>query len=320
MAIISIPNNANFPFAKNKWMPVILFVGFIAACFIASLIKGINYGIDFKGGIVIEAELPANQSMDLNEIRSKLKKALGNREISIQEIGAKSGKALMIRTEKDEKKDVEHSIKPIKDTLDHKTVYRKIEFTGPKVGQELINNGIKSVFWALFAITLYVCVRFKWQYGVCSILALLHDCVGIIGFFAVSQKEFNEGAVVAILITASYSINDTVIIFDRIREKLAMKRGTDFSEIVNRGINETLPRTILTSTTTLLALFTLYMFGGNIVSDFSLPILIGIFIGSYSSIFISGPLLVWFKELGATGSLVTDEKSNKESNSPVTST
>lgn len=294
MALINIPHNLTFPFVKNKWTPIALFVVFSILVAISVLLKGINYGIDFNGGVVIEASLNGKTVMD--DIRAKLKNALPGQEIGIQEIS--SDHTVIIKTERLSDSDKsEESVNPIKNALGDSVTYKKIEFIGPKVGEELIMNGLRAIGWALLAIMAFVWVRFKWQFGICAILALAHDCIGIVGYFALSQQEFNEGAIVAILITASYSINDTVIIFDRIRENFVFKKGASFKEILNSSVNETLPRTLLTSTTTLLALLMLYLFGGSIISAFSMPIFVGIFIGSYSSIFIAAPLLLFFPSI-----------------------
>ena len=161
------------------------------------------------------------------------------------------------------------------------------------MGKELIKNGALAIFWALLAMMAYVWFRFEWQFSICALVALFHDCLGLLAFFMWSRFEFNESAVVAILITAAYSINDTVVIFDRLREKRLQHREALFEHLVNISLNETLSRTLLTSSTALLALLMLYCFGGEVISALSLPILVGIVIGAYSSVVIAVPLLVW---------------------------
>jgi preprotein translocase subunit SecF len=175
-------------------------------------------------------------------------------------------------------------------------IYRRIDLIGPKMGKELISNGVQAIGWALLAIMGYIWIRFEWQFGLCAIIALIHDCIGVLCFFVLFKIEFNEGAIVAFLITASYSINDTVVIFDRVRENKTYKKKLSLKQIINNSISETLPRTLLTSVTTFLALLMLYIFGGNTIADFSLPILVGLVIGTYSSIFIAVTLLQFFPD------------------------
>lgn len=306
MALLAVPHNLSINFLKYRWAPVIMIALTVVVTFLALFSKGLNYGIDFKGGLQIEVKT----SRDLQSLRKDLARAV-TKEVTIQEIGKGKGDFL-IRTEVDEASDSEKkaerkgervvegdleknpTVLKIKNVLGPKTEYRNIQSIGPKMGKELIDSGIKGILLSLLAIAAYVAFRFEWQFGVCGVLALLHDCVGIVGYFALTQCEFTEQAVVAVLITASYSINDTVVIYDRVRENRVYRKGSSVLDILNRSINETLPRTLLTSATTLLALLVLYLFGGKIISDFSMPILVGISIGTLSSIFISVPLLVFF--------------------------
>jgi preprotein translocase SecF subunit len=191
--------------------------------------------------------------------------------------------------------DDQAELKPIelvKSTLGQGVDYRKIETVGPKVGSELVRNGIKAVGFALIAMLIYIAIRFEWQFALCAIMALAHDCMAILGLFCLFPLEFNETAIIAVLITAGYSINDTIVIFDRIRENIRTFKKMSLDQLINKSLNETLSRTTLTATTTLLALLALYFFGGSIISTFSTPILIGILIGSFSSICLAAPLLL----------------------------
>jgi len=171
--------------------------------------------------------------------------------------------------------------------------YKKVETVGPKVGSELVSNAIKAVTFALIAMLIYIAIRFEWQFGVCAVVALFHDCAIIFGMFSIFPLEFSETSITAVLLTASYSINDTVVIFDRIRENLKRFRKMDLKELINLSLNETLSRTTLTATTTILAVLSLYLFGGKIIAALALPIMVGIMVGTFSSIFIASPLLMY---------------------------
>lgn len=291
MALISLPHVFSIPFSKYRLLPVILLIVMIGLVVFGYFTRGINYGVDFRGGLIIEAQLSKEQ--DLNVLRKNLKQTFV-KDFSIQEIG-KSEKTILIRTE--QVPDTSVFLKNMKSVLGEDTEYRRIESIGPKVGQELILNGCYAILCALLGIMIFVWLRFEWQFSVCAFIALLHDCLGILAFFIFSQIEFNESAVVAILITASYSVNDTVVIFDRLRDNLVFKSGLSLSKILNLSLNETLSRTLLTSSTTLLALAMLYLFGGEVISAFSLPIFVGIIIGTYSSVVIAVPLLRWLPSL-----------------------
>ena len=293
MAFISIPHNLNTHFCRYRWMPIFLLFLIGGIAWTGFFLRGINYGIDFKGGLILEIQLPKKQNLD--ELRATLKNKF-SQDVSIQELGGEGANSILIRTEKTD--DIPKAQQKIQEILGKGIVFRRMDSVGPKMGAELIRKGIEAIAWALLAIMVYIWLRFEWQFGVCAVLALIHDCIGVFAFFALSQKEFNEGAIVAFLITASYSINDTVVIFDRVRENRIYKKGSTFLAILDSSINETLPRTLLTSITTLLALLMLYIFGGSIISDFSFPILVGLIIGTYSSIFIAVPLLVLFPEPG----------------------
>jgi preprotein translocase SecF subunit len=182
----------------------------------------------------------------------------------------------------------------IKETLGAGVEYRSIDTVGPKASEELLSNGVIAVVLCLIAMLLYVAVRFQWRFGVCAIFSLIHDAFYVVGFYVFTNLEFNMPAILAILITIGYSINDTVVIYDRIRENLAKYKKMEIPELINRSMNETLSRTTITSGTTVLSVLFLYLFGGEVIATYSLPILIGIIVGTFSSICLSGPLLVYF--------------------------
>ena len=251
----------------------------------------LNLGIDFKGGILIEANFTAPP--DLSDLREKLiGVSVGNFEI--QEFG--SPKNILIRIEKNsEKKEKQNAlINNVKNELPSDIDYRRIEFVGPKVGKELQIMGIKAVLFSLIAMFIYIWFRFSgWQFGLGALVALFHDVISTIGFFSLSQIEFNLASIAAILTIAGYSINDTVVVFDRIRENLT-KSETVAPNLLNISINQTLSRTIMTSLTTLLALSALFIFGGEVVRGFVSAMIWGVLIGTYSSIFIASPIIILF--------------------------
>ena len=253
------------------------------------LFKGMNYGIDFKGGYIFEVSL--NETPNVQELRDKLGK-LGLGEVAIQRFGTE--KDLMIRLEKPEEgKGQEAAIQKVKSTLGDGVTYKRIETVGPKVGGELVSNAIKAVAFALIAMLVYIAVRFEWQFGVCAVVALIHDCAIVFGIFSIFPMEFTETSITAILLTASYSINDTVVIFDRIRENLKRHKKMAIKELIDLSLNETLSRTTMTATTTVLSVLALYLFGGKIIAALALPIMVGIMVGTFSSIFIASPLLMY---------------------------
>ena len=253
------------------------------------LFKGMNYGIDFKGGYIFEVTM--SETPNVQELRDKLG-TLGLGEVAIQQFGTE--KDLMIRLEKPEEgRGQEAAIHKVKQTLGDGVVYKKIETVGPKVGGELVSNAIKAVAFALIAMLVYIAIRFEWQFGVCAVVALVHDCAIVFGMFSMFPMEFTETSITAILLTASYSINDTVVIFDRIRENLKRHKKMDIRELIDLSLNETLSRTTMTATTTILSVLALYLFGGKIIAALALPIMVGIMVGTFSSIFIASPLLMY---------------------------
>lgn len=287
MALLSLPERFSIPFMRHKSMPVALFLSMLVVVLVTMFSRGLNWGVDFKGGLVIEAKV--NDTLDVNKVRKDLKASF-SRDFSIQELGEKEG-LLLIRTEQVE--EISPFLEKIKEILGPETVFRSTQSIGPKVGRELITNGLYAIGYALLGIMVFIAFRFEWQFGLCALVALIHDCLGLLAFFMLSGKEFNETAIVALMITACYSVNDTVVIFDRLRENLHDHPKEPLNVAIDRSLNETLARTILTGSTTALALSMLYLFGGEVIAAFSLPILVGILIGAYSSVFIAVPFLAW---------------------------
>ena len=265
---------------------------FILSIFFISF-KGLNYGIDFKGGTLIE--LRTDKSISASSIRETLK-TMNLGDINVKKFG-KEGDYLI----KVEQKSVNNSNlipeikKKLSGNLNSNVDFRRVENVGPKVSAELLESSIIAISLALAAMLFYIWIRFEWQFSVGSIVALFHDVVITLGIFSVLSLEINLSIIAAVLTIVGYSMNDTVVIYDRIRENLFKYTKISISDIANLSINETLARTIITSLTTLLALLSIYVLGGEILRGFSFAMILGVLIGTYSSIFVASPLLKLMK-------------------------
>ncbi len=249
----------------------------------------LNLGIDFIGGIMIDAKFSSNPN--INQLRLDLGNlSLGNFEI--QEFGSPDNILIKIEKQKGDEANQLAAIEKVKSLLPVNVDYRRIEFVGPKVGEELKLMGFKAVIFSLIAMFIYIWIRFSgWQFGLGAILAVIHDVILTMGFFSISQIEFNLASIAAILTIAGYSINDTVVVFDRIRENINKLRNFSIFDLLNKSINSTLSRTLMTSITTLIALISLYMLGGEVIRGFIIVMIWGVVVGTYSSIFIASPLI-----------------------------
>ena len=262
----------------------------VLASLILIFFKGLNFGIDFKGGTLIELRVDS-KIIGIADIRSSFSNInLG--DLNVKQFG-KEGDYLI----KFEKKnfDDKNNIKTIKENVKNKLQtdvnFRRVENVGPKVSAELLNSGLLAITLALGAMLFYIWVRFEWQFSIGSILAIFHDVLITIGLFSLLSLEINLSIVAAVLTIVGYSMNDTVVIYDRIRENLSKFSSSKIEEITNISINETLSRTIITSLTTLLALISIFVLGGEILRGFALAMIIGVIIGTYSSIFVASPIL-----------------------------
>ncbi|MDC0044088.1 protein translocase subunit SecF [Candidatus Pelagibacter sp.] len=258
------------------------------------LFKGLNYGVDFKGGTVIELR-SNNSEITISKLRqSFMKMKLG--DVSVKEFGKKTDYLI-----KFEKKGLNNSnfISEIKEELSkfigNDFEFRRVENVGPKVSAELLKSGMIAIAASLAAMLFYIWIRFEWQFSLGAIIALFHDVIITLGIFSLFNLEINLSIVAAVLTIVGYSMNDTVVIFDRVRENLNKFADIKIYELTNISINETLSRTIITSITTLLALLSIYIFGGEILKGFSLAMILGVIFGTYSSIFIANPILVYLK-------------------------
>ena len=267
-------------------------------------LKGLNFGVDFKGGTLIELR-SKNNSISLSELRSSfMKMNLG--DVSIKEFGKKND--YLIKFEK--KDNNANFISEIKNELQNYVgpdfEFRRVENVGPKVSSELLKSGIIAIFLSLAAMLFYIWIRFEWQFSLAAIIALFHDVIITLGFFSLFNLEINLSIVAAVLTIVGYSMNDTVVIFDRVRENLKKYSDIKIFDLTNLSINETLSRTIITSLTTLLALFSIFFFGGEILKGFSLAMILGVIFGTYSSIYIANPILVFLRVSQKT--IIKEEK------------
>ena len=287
--LIKFKSKFDFEFFSHRKKSICIFVYFNFVIFFCVFYKNLNFGIDFVGGIMIDAKF--SNAQDLNLIRADLEKLpIGNFEI--QEFGSPDNILIKIEKKKSNKDDQMSVINSVKSILPADVDYRRIEFVGPKVGAELKVLGIKAVIFSLISMFIYIWFRFSgWQFGLGAVIALFHDVISTIGFYSITQIEFNLSSIAAILTIAGYSINDTVVVFDRIRENIKKVEEINFDKILNKSINETLSRTIMTSVTTLIALIALFVLGGEVIEGFILSLIWGVLIGTYSSIFIASPLI-----------------------------
>lgn len=250
--------------------------------------KGLNYGIDFRGGILLE--IRTSGPADISGLRDTLG-ALGLGEVQLQEFGRATDVLIRIERQPGGEKAQLEAVETAKGALGDGVDYRRTEFVGPKVGGELIRAGLTAVLVALAAMLVYIWFRFEWQFGLGAVVALLHDVLLTVGMFSLIGLEFNLSTVAAILTIAGYSINDTVVIYDRVRENLRKFKRMPPIELLNLSVNDTLSRTILTSVTTLIALGVLFFFGGEVIKGFSFAMIWGVLVGTYSSIFVAVPFL-----------------------------
>ena len=281
---------SNYNFVGNFKLFNLSSLFLVLASLILIFFKGLNFGIDFKGGTLIELRVDS-KIIGIADIRSSFSNInLG--DLNVKQFG-KEGDYL-IKFEKknfDDKNNIKTIKENVKNNLQTDVNFRRVENVGPKVSAELLNSGLLAIALALGAMLFYIWVRFEWQFSLGSILAIFHDVLITIGLFSLLSLEINLSIVAAVLTIVGYSMNDTVVIYDRIRENLSKFSSSKIEEITNISINETLSRTIITSLTTLLALTSIFVLGGEILRGFALAMIIGVIIGTYSSIFVASPIL-----------------------------
>ena len=293
-----IRHDIQFDFMAKRKLWAGLSVLFIVVTFILLFTKGLNYGIDFRGGAEVQIKAPA--TWDIGKVRNALSDG-GLKNFKVQQIGVPTDSQYLVKTEGDES-----TMNAVKETVDgilKKEVqagetYRieKTDVVGAAAGASLRMSGILSMLYALICILIYVAIRFDARYAPGAVLALFHDTVIVVGVFILTQKQFDLQILAAILALIGYSNNDTIIVFDRIREELHANPSMNIVAVVNKSINETLGRTVLTSLSTFLTVFSLWIFGGKALEDFAFTLMVGIIVGTYSSVFIASSLVVFITE------------------------
>ncbi len=289
-----VPDNTRIGFVRWRIPAMVLSVVLMVASIVGVFYPGLNFGIDFKGGILMEVRTPG--PADLAAMRSNLNQ-LGLGEVALQEFGAETDVLIRIARQEGDEAAQQAAVVTVQQALDQLVgegvSYRRTEFVGPKVSEELLQAGVMATVLAMLAVLVYIWFRFEWQYGVGAIVALVHDVILTIGLFALLGLEVNLTTVAAVLTIVGYSLNDTVVIFDRVRENLRRYRTMAIPELLDVSMNETLARTMMTSLTTLLALLSLYLFGGEVLKGFTLAMIWGVIAGTYSTIYVSTPTLLY---------------------------
>ena len=286
-----IKRGLKIDFLKIKNIATILSVIAIISSLFFLVYKNLNFGIDFKGGTLIE--LKKDNDLTIAEIRSQLS-GLNIGDIQIQTFG--SDNIILIRIENSSNLVANadmNTIELIRSNLGNDITIQRTEIVGPKVSSELIQKGVVAIIIAVFLMLFYIWIRFEWQFSIGAVTALIHDVIITMGIFSLLQIEFNLSIIAALLTIIGYSMNDTVVVYDRIRENLRKYKQMNIYELINQSLNETMSRTLLTSVTTLLALFSLYFLGGEVLRGFTLAMIIGVFIGTYSSIFIASQMILY---------------------------
>ena len=310
MSFRLIKKNVNFDFIGKQKIFLLISGVFVLGSLISIAVKGFNYGIDFAGGI--ELQFQFKEDPGIGEVREILK-SVGFGASSVQRFGEAEDKEYLIflKAEQLEKERIDEAslaafsvkvsdafkAKLGKDQLGNEKVdVRRVDMVGAKVGSDLKKSGLLSVIFSVILILIYIWFRFEYKYAPGAIVALIHDVVITLGAFSLLQKEFNLTILAAVLTIIGYSINDTIVIFDRVREDVQLRGGEHFPNLVNRSINETLSRTILTTLTTLFVVVSLFMYGQGVIKDFAFALLVGMVAGTYSTVFIASPVLLVLHE------------------------
>jgi preprotein translocase SecF subunit len=288
-----IPDDTNLPFMKWAKIRTPVSLALIVLTFVLFFTVGVNEGIDFKGGTVLEVH-SLNGPADVAKIRG-IVDGLGFGDVQIQSIGSEDDVLIRIATQPGGETAQQAVVAKTREALGSGNYeYRRVEVVGPRVSGELAKSGTLAVLFTIAGIMIYIWFRFEWQFGIAAVATLVHDAILTLGFFAATQIDFNLTSLAAILTIIGYSLNDTVVIFDRIRENLRRYKTMPIRQIIDLSTNQSLARTIMTSLTLELALLSLYLFGGPVVQSFTAAMIWGIFVATASSIFIGGPILIYF--------------------------
>lgn len=289
-----VPDRTTIPFLRYRTIAYVVSGIAVLLSVILLPVKGLNYGIDFQGGTLIEVRMPGGAA-DIGAMRAVLN-GLGLGEVALQEFGTPSDVLIRIPRQEGDQDAQLAAVEIVKQALDQnfegEISYRRVEFVGPKVSDELLAAGIQAMLFALLAILAYLWFRFEWQFGIGAVVALIHDVMVTLLVFELIGLEFNLSTVAALLTIIGYSLNDTVVIYDRVRENLRRYKAMPMVDLIDQSLNETLARTLMTSLTTLLALLALFVFGGPVIRGFTFAMIWGVLIGTYSTVFIASPLLL----------------------------
>lgn len=283
------PHDLRLPFMRYKNLAIGTSVVMMLIALALIAVKGFNYGVDFKGGSMIELQATSGQA-DISTLREKLN-GIGLGGVQIQSFGTPADVLIRIEEQPGGETAQQDALKKVVEAVGDGYAQRRVEVVGPAVSSELRTTGLIAVVAGILAIVSYVWFRFEWQFAVGAVVALAHDVLVVAGIFALFQFEFDLSTVAALLTILGYSVNDTVVVSDRIRENLRKFKRMDLNELLDLSISETLSRTILTGITAIAVLISLYIFGGEVIRSFNLAMLLGVVIGTYSSMFIGAPLL-----------------------------
>ncbi len=305
MLLKLIPDQTSIGFTRMRFVALVFSAVLVVASLISLFTIGLNFGVDFKGGVTIE--VADDEPIDIGALRTVVSD-LGLGSVDVQEIQdfANADEAVLIRISQQEATDADGEAnqetaqqaasaavqEALKELLGEGVDFRKVDVVGPTVSGELVQKGALSVALAIGMMLIYIWLRFEWQFSLGAIVALIHDVIITLGLFAVTRLEFNLPIIAAILTIVGYSMNDTVVVYDRVRENLRKYKLKPLAELIDVSINDTLTRTIMTSGTTMLALFALAIFGGEVLRGFTLAMIWGVIIGTYSSIFVASPFLL----------------------------
>jgi preprotein translocase subunit SecF len=301
-----IPDGTTFKFMSFRlWsFPFSAFLSIVAVVAFFSL--GMNFGIDFKGGTVIEMRAKAG-ALNVAEIRATVDK-LGFGDVEVQEFGGGNEFSMRFALQPGGDAVQQEVVKKVREVFKDKFEERRVEVVGPRVSSELVQNGTIGVLLSLFAVLIYLWFRFEWQFAMAAVIATMHDLILTIGFFAISRIEFNMTSIAAVLTIVGYSLNDTVVVFDRIREMMRKYKKISTEDLLDLSINTTLARTVMVSFTAALALIALAFFGGTVIESFSFAMLFGVVVGTYSSIFIAAPVLIYLGLKAGSGRAADEAK------------
>lgn len=297
-----VPQNTKIDFVKWRWIGFSVTAITMVITVLAIWLQGFNLGIDFTGGVTIDAQRTTGP-VDVGAVRDQFA-AIGYGDATIQTYGATAGEpptkvAIRLKPTEATVGNEQAVVNQAKAALGADFAILKVESVGPKISEELFNNGVWACLLAIAMVAAYVAIRFEWQFGVAAFVATFHDVIVTAGFFAVTQLDFDLNAVAALLTLAGYSVNDTVIIFDRIRENRRKYKRMPLAELINLSTNQTLPRTLMTSICVAISVIPLVIFGGDALYGFSVAILFGVVVGTYSSIYVASALLLYMPPIGA---------------------